>query len=761
MASVLAHNGHSIAMKVENIQHHREDKEWDALGFWRKMGVNLHNYSTNPDTQIDGTLTLGRYLRARAGRGNLLGDAAGPDQTAGEGAGRDVAEGTRGVEPATRRGPQAPGQPDAGAEGRGPGRRRGVLPREPGLPEAVADVRRQAGAISKLWGNAPNFAVTATPAEWPFDAPADAKGAYWRGAVYLAADNLVDPLDIKFTVFHETLGHYGLRRTFGKQLDAVLRDLAVKNVNLRRAAAKWMEANPKPEDWTAVDYRMQAIEEALSDVAGSGRTLSGIGRLFDLIQKWLRRHGFDEVANWLEGLTDAEALSVLAEARSFVQVEGMPTAGERGALPAMSRGAIEPRRRARREGLLNIATRVPMQLLGIDKLTSKAYDVLLEKVGGLVPENVKAGVVSDFGLPEAVIDRRALMQAHMRTQLRDVGGDLGKLFNLTRAESRVAYAWMNNRDGAELLADLPADSQEVLRGVKEKIDALSREAVRLGQLNADTYEQNRMAYLHRSYRKHELEATKQERASSARTVRILGDQYKGRGMVDAVEMGKIQNTAPEWWRRKLRAGRADAALVKEKFIRFERRWNRGEGVGTLEGVEPSEQLGKLREVVYWPAGEAVPEKFGAWRREGEWQVRTVDKGRAVMWRDFTPEERQRMGEIDEVRFAVAKTMQQMIHDTEAGKYLEWLANHYARDDENLPQSANVVAANESLFRAFAREDWVKVPEADIPGTRVKKYGKLAGLYIPGPIWNDARQITNRRYSPLGEGFATALRAWKI
>jgi hypothetical protein len=43
----------------------------------------------------------------------------------------------------------------------------------------------------------------------------------------------------------------------------------------------------------------------------------------------------------------------------------------------------------------------------------------------------------------------------------------------------------------------------------------------------------------------------------------------------------------------------------------------------------------------------------------------------------------------------------------------------------------------------------------------KKYGKLAGFYIPGPIWNDVRQVVNHRYSPLGETYATMLKAWKI
>jgi hypothetical protein len=81
-----------------------------------------------------------------------------------------------------------------------------------------------------------------------------------------------------------------------------------------------------------------------------------------------------------------------------------------------TRGAIE-----RRESLFNAATRIPTQLLGIDKLTSAAYDNLIIKLGGmLTPETVKAGMGHDYGIPEAVSDRRDLMWAHQRTQLREV-----------------------------------------------------------------------------------------------------------------------------------------------------------------------------------------------------------------------------------------------------------------------------------------------------------------------------------------------------
>jgi hypothetical protein len=419
------------------------------------------------------------------------------------------------------------------------------------------------------------------------------------------------------------------------------------------------------------------------------------------------------------------------------------------AILAKQRGVVAP---------LEAVTKAATKATGLHLLTGKAYD-LMQGIGSFIPEGVKAGVVSDYGIPEAVIDRRDAMFGTQRQKLRDVQYQLDGLMNLTRAESRVAHEWMNRNDevGDALLDQLPEESRAVLRAIKAQITTMGAEAVRLGQLSAEAYERHENAYLHRSYKKYELEQGEQSKANRARAIRVLGDQYKGRGMLDPVGMSKIEGTNPGWWQRKMKEGTADVSLKGQHFIRFQRHAARGEGVGVLEGMDEPKGRGKLLEVVYWPASEAVPAKYGDWYNEGTWKAIGTKGGDVLMWRDFTAEERRRMGEIDEVRFAVAKTMQQMIHDIEVGKYLEWLANTQAKPKAEGP----VVEASENMRDAFKPGTWVKVPTTEIPGTGVRKYGKLAGLYLPGPIWNDVRQTVNWKHQPLGETYAAVLRAWKI
>lgn len=357
-----------------------------------------------------------------------------------------------------------------------------------------------------------------------------------------------------------------------------------------------------------------------------------------------------------------------------------------------------------------------------------------------------------------------MLQGRQRVQLRKAGALIEKLATLTRAESRVAYEWMN-MDGSDpqayvsMMQGLPEESVQVLQEVQQMIDRLSRDAVRLGQLDPEAFERNRFAYLRRSYVKHTLEQTPSEKAKRARTIAVLGEQYKGRGLTESAPMARIQAAAPEWWGRKLAKGKADAGLKGEHFIRLERQASSGEGTKPLEGMT-GKQPGRILEAAYWPAGERIPQRYAEWVPAGTWEVRDVKGPNVVFWRDFTKAEREQMGEIDEARFAIAKTLHAMIHDVEVGRYLEWLATTQAKKEgETIP--GKVVEASERMRDAFAPHEWVRVPDAKISGTSVLKYGKLAGRYLPGPVWNDLRQVVaGGRFKPFGETYAKILSMWK-
>jgi phospholipid N-methyltransferase len=273
-------------------------------------------------------------------------------------------------------------------------------------PEAAGGAMRAIDArafvqkLTKDWKNAPGLEVVGKAADLPFAAPDDALGAFWRGKTYIVAGNHATDAELQFTVFHETLGHAGLRGFFGKDLDPALEQLWVSNANVRRAAADWMAKNAKPADWTARDYRLQAVEEALSNLAGSGREISGLGKLMAAIQAWLRAHGFSAVADFLESLTDAEALHVLSQARQHIVAGDAPQVLTAGMAANFSRpSSVFYSELSRRIAVHSMPTAPAAQWASI-----------IKNMQGVKPDEVEwSGVLDWLGMQEGKVSREALV----------------------------------------------------------------------------------------------------------------------------------------------------------------------------------------------------------------------------------------------------------------------------------------------------------------------------------------------------------------
>lgn len=417
-----------------------------------------------------------------------------------------------------------------------------------------------------------------------------------------------------------------------------------------------------------------------------------------------------------------------------------------------------------RSGPLDTAARKLGGELLAEKVTKPLYNRLLD-LGKYVPEKVKAGMVSDYGLPEPYIDRRDLMQIGQRKGLKKAEKTVELLMGLDRAQSRVAYQWMNQRDaeGDRLLEQLPPDEQQVLRELKSFITQLGAEAVELGQLTEEAFLRNKDAYLHRSYRKYEMDETKQQAFARARAIKIFGEQYRGRGLRDNIEREKLEaailsrGEAATGERGGVRLQVGPGIQKGDKFIRLERRTE-----VTDREVERGATPGstRLRDVRYVPEGEPIPAKYAGYTVDGVWEARYMSDKNIGLWRDFTPEERERMGELDEVKFATAQTLMLMTRDIEVGRFLKWVADNYAKDTED---GLNVVDTPTGWHMStFDKDTWVRVPETVIPKTGgVKVYGNLAGKYVPAAMWNDVRQVSSARFNPLGDFYAGALRAWKL
>lgn len=121
----------------------------------------------------------------------------------------------------------------------------------------------------------------------------DAFGFYKDGKAYLIADNMNSIEDVAPTLYHEALGHLGLRNLFRDGLDDVLNDVYRTNPRVRQLADKWLSAN---RDLYADENPVaRAVEEVLASASEAGPLSAGrMDKIVKFIKDFARKYlGFD------------------------------------------------------------------------------------------------------------------------------------------------------------------------------------------------------------------------------------------------------------------------------------------------------------------------------------------------------------------------------------------------------------------------------------------------------------------------------------
>lgn len=202
-----------------------------------------------------------------------------------------------------------------------------------------AMVQRTVGSLTQGWGQSPRITVVdsmndprvpeavreADQAQRSQGATGEPEGFWYQGQVYLVASALPTSADATRVLYHEVLGHHGLRGRFGAELDKVLDQVA--KLRPKDVAAK---ASEYGLDMGNPDHVAYAAEEVLAELAQTRPDLGFVQRAIAAIRNFLRSHvpGFKALA-----LTDADIVQgYLLPARGWV---------ERGS-PAEASGAAEP-----------------------------------------------------------------------------------------------------------------------------------------------------------------------------------------------------------------------------------------------------------------------------------------------------------------------------------------------------------------------------------------------------------------------------------
>jgi hypothetical protein len=171
----------------------------------------------------------------------------------------------------------------------------------------VASIRSRVDRLTAGWVRKPDVTVLEKPSDAPFQAPANARGAFHDGTVYLFASNLSGDADTQFTLLHEAAGHLGLRGILGDAFDATLQRIYDTNESVRTLAGEQMAKYGYDQ--------ATATEEALADLAGSGKasSLTGWKMFVASLRNLLRKAGISVE------MSDNDVLALLAGARRYAE----------------------------------------------------------------------------------------------------------------------------------------------------------------------------------------------------------------------------------------------------------------------------------------------------------------------------------------------------------------------------------------------------------------------------------------------------------
>jgi DNA-binding Lrp family transcriptional regulator len=630
--------------------------------------------------------------------------------------------------------------------------------------------------------------VVETVDNLPVRAYADTKGLYWAGRIFLVAENIGSLKEARRVLAHEAVGHAGLEQMLGKEgfdelVNRVISELDAGNSTLTQAAKAVQKTHGELDNDTLA-------KEILAHLAENGIQNTFLRRVAARIREWLAKLG-------LGNLPAAEINSLIARAARFTETS--PSRDDRGRFisdtPLFSRDgdpADEGAAFANNRLIQFLKKGQPVDRalrgtfsLGLDiteaegsKRLKNAFKNAADRLNrrefdddssfawvNPIARYFRAGLVDKYGVDERFIERKEEKKAETRKLNLKA---MEFLKNLSEGGVTTRQEWAVIKDVVEGKEIDNERWMKLAAPIRATIDDLGIQAVHLGLLSRESYERLKGVYLHRVYLKHEAQMSGVGNWIAAgmrsRASKIAGNAFKGRGMFDKIEQKRLLRDVDEsWWGRRKVDGKADLQLKGAKFIILDDVRQRGEGVDMIEGFDEGGPKPRVVRRVYWPADQAIPDRMADYVNRGTWEIRGTEKGKLILWRDFTKQEREQMGEIVDARYVIAKTFNVLSHDIENAKFFKDIARNkdWTWQDEGLPPSDQIAEPKDPTFwsRTFANAEWVKVPDTTIPKTNgLKAWGDLAGKYVRAEIYRDLQEV---RLSMQSNWWKVLMDQWKL
>lgn len=590
-------------------------------------------------------------------------------------------------------------------------------------PQTVESVTKAIARLRNGWSGFRKISIVQSVKDVPNDVylralralkPIDqtSEGVYdpKTNTVYLIADNLSSPERAVWVAAHEVVGHGGIRmldKSVAEHVDRLSKNGTIEK--LAQAIAK-----DRAEAFDLNTHVQEAIAElAATHITGDAGAIferygvnvpagmrSGIlgviARIVEAVRSFMARALGKPVAE----VSDSEVTDLIRQMKDAVEgmEQGYDTAGVSNGVMA-SRAPQSPS-----DG----EVKVPRNTDIVARILPKSVPLLYsrDELGNIRSDLLGTRRFKDFLHaafihPMAVKTGLAQASPALAKLLRKQKADIDKSLRIasqvvkdtegmTEAESalisRIVTQEMRNDDVP------PEHAMKIAAAVEQAMTQQGQDAVDLKMLSPDAYEKWKGRYLPRMYMRHldpEVRGIWRRTFKSSPVEGFKSGSLKGRGKRQVVTVAEF----PQW-----------------------------ESLGWTLDEKNIKRSGNLELTL---DGKKLP-----------------DTDTVAIWKDYTPEERKDMGEIEDFRLRFVMGYLSMQRDLAVGRLYK------------------TIAENPEWTRRTPSDGYKYIPEAEIPDTGgLKRYGMLSGMYVKDEILSHISQFEQNN-NEFQKFYKAALSKWK-
>ena len=309
-------------------------------------------------------------------------------------------------------------------------------------------------------------------------------------------------------------------------------------------------------------------------------------------------------------------------------------------------------------------------------------------------------IIDKYGLTK---DYKILLQKYDGTK-NDIASAFVRMSKqikkLNEDERKILY---NMLEG-DIKYDVPSDKLvQLSKDARKLISATGQKYVDLDLLTKKTFNNNKDRYLGRLYRKGEEPVE----------LKASGDDLKPRGHLEEVTVG-------DWFRK----FKNQKPTINDVVDPDHKGW---ELLGDFEEIN-----GQLYEVLKRSKPTPLEQNLGQKGKALQKKILKRDQLVPVRWQ-LTKEQRLKMGEIEDAAISIEYTGALMANTVAKYQFYADVARQFA-------QEADGRTASQMLALP---QRYIKIPENKISGTKSKRFGALAGKYVPENVYKDI--IGTKRY----------------